>query len=228
MIILGLTGSIGMGKTTTARMFRQLGVPVHDADRAVHQMMDPGGAAHDKIIKIFPNVQNGNKINRRALGDEVFSNEAALNSLEMILHPLVKQHKVKFLGQAARQRRPLVILDVPLLFETGGQAFCDGVITVSAPFFVQRTRVMARPQMTEQKFRAILNRQLPDHEKRRRSDFVILTGIGRHESLRSVRKVIEISRYWTARRWPPVTMGLEQMNICRNAKNTGWERKLNA
>jgi len=203
MIILGLTGSIGMGKTVAAQNFCRLGIPVHDADQAVHDLMAPGGRAFDKIIGQFPETFEDGKINRTRLGDRVFSSPQELSCLEAILHPLVRQHKLKFLGNAARRRCPLVVLDVPLLFETGGDRQCDGVVSVSAPDFVQRARVLSRPGMTDQKFAAILAKQLPDREKCRRSDFVVQTGGGRLESFISIRKIIEETRTWRGRHWPP-------------------------
>ena len=203
MIILGLTGSIGMGKTVAANVFRSCLVPVHDADKAVHDLMAPGGGAFDEIAKRFPEAVERGKINRKRLGDIVFRDAEDLKRLESILHPLVRTHKRRFLGVAARRQQPLVVLDVPLLFETNGQHQCDGVVTVSAPWFVQRARVLSRPGMTSEKFAAILAKQMPDSEKRRRSDFVVRTGNGRLESLCAIRKIIQDVRFWRGSHWPP-------------------------
>jgi len=202
MIILGLTGSIGMGKTVAANVFRSCSVPVHDADKVVHDLMSPGGQAFDEVaIRFRKAVENG-KINRKRLGDIVFKDPDDLKRLESILHPLVRDHKRRFLGDAARRRQPLVVLDVPLLYETEGQRQCDGVVTVSAPWFVQRARVLSRPGMTPEKFAAILAKQMPDSEKRRRSDFVVQTGNGRLESLCAIRKIIQDVRTWRGNHWP--------------------------
>jgi len=202
MIILGLTGSIGMGKTVAANVFRSCSVPVHDADKAVHDLMAPGGQAFDEIATGFREAVKNGKINRKRLGDIVFKDPDDLKRLESILHPLVRDHKHRFLGRAARRRQPLVVLDVPLLFETHGQHQCDGVVTVSAPWFVQRARVLSRPGMTPEKFAAILAKQMPDSEKRRKSDFVVQTGNGRLESLCAIRKIIGNVRSWQGSHWP--------------------------
>jgi len=203
MIILGLTGSIGMGKTVAANVFRSCSVPVHDADKTVHDLMAPDGEAFDEIANGFPEAVQDGKINRKRLGDLVFRDADDLKRLESFLHPLVRSHKRRFLGGAARRRQPLVVLDVPLLFETQGQHQCDGVVTVSAPWFVQRARVLSRPGMTPEKFTAILAKQMPDSEKRRRSDFVVQTGNGRLESLCAIRKIIHDVRTWRGSHWPP-------------------------
>jgi len=203
MIILGLTGSVGMGKTAAARTFRNLLVPVHDADQTVHDLMAPGGEAFHQVAEQFGEAIENGRINRKRLGDVVFRDGDRLKQLESILHPLVGKKKHWFLSVSARRQHPLVVLDVPLLFETGGQSRCDGVVTVSAPWFVQSARVLARPGMTVEKFAAILAKQLPDEEKRRRSDFVVQTGNGRLESLRAIRKIINETRTWRGRHWPP-------------------------
>jgi dephospho-CoA kinase len=205
MIILGLTGSIGMGKTVAANTFRRFGIPVHDADQTVHDLMAPGGKAFAKIAEGFPDVIENSTINRKRLGDQVFADTEALKRLESILHPLVGENKNKFLSLSARRRCSQVVLDVPLLFETDGQKKCDAVITVSAPSFVQRARVLARPGMTEQKFASILAKQVPDREKCRKSDFVVQTGNGRLESLSAIRKIITETGSLRAANWPPAS-----------------------
>jgi dephospho-CoA kinase len=203
MIILGLTGSIGMGKTTAANNFKSLGVPVHDADGAVHSLLGPGGDAVAEIEKTFPGVVYNGAVERQRLGAIVFGDDVALSRLESILHPQVARHKHKFLARSARTGARVVVLDVPLLFETGGDKGCDGVVTVSAPAFVQAARVLARPGMTPEKLKAILTRQMPDAEKRRRADFIVPTGLGRVESLRAIRKILSTIRHWRGRHWPP-------------------------
>ncbi len=203
MIILGLTGSIGMGKTTAANDFRRLGVPVHDSDAAVHQLLAPDGAAFGAIQMLFPEAIGPEGVDRRRLGDLVFNDPAALKQLEAILHPLVRERKNRFLKIAARQRSRLVVLDIPLLFETGGDRDCDAVVVVTAPAFVQRARVMARTGMTEEKFTAILAKQTPDRIKRRKADFIVQTGLGRLESLSTIRQLIKVVKTWKPRKWPP-------------------------
>ena len=191
MILVGLTGSIGMGKSTAAQALRRLGLPVHDADAAVHRLLAPGGAAVAAVLAQFSDVGTPDGgIDRRKLGGVVFGDSAALKRLEAILHPLVRAAKHRFLAAAARRRRRLVVLDVPLLYETGGERACDAVLVVSAPGFLQRQRVLARPGMTSEKFRAILAKQLPDAEKRRRTPYVIPTGLGRRVSLDRLRAAL--------------------------------------
>ncbi|HEV2676860.1 MAG TPA: dephospho-CoA kinase [Aliidongia sp.] len=191
MIVIGLTGSIGMGKSTAAAALRRLGLPVHDADAAVHRLLAPGGAAVQPVLAAFPDVADpAGGINRQRLGTRVFGDAAALKRLEAILHPRVRAAKRRFLAAQARHRRPMVVLDVPLLYETGGERECDAVLVVSAPAFLQRQRVLARPGMSKAKFRAILGKQMPDREKRRRSSFVIQTGMGRRFSLDRLRTAL--------------------------------------
>ncbi len=203
MIILGLTGSIGMGKTTAAENFRRLGVRVHDADAAVHRLLGKGGGAVDAVERAFPGTVTAGAVDRRRLGAAVFADDAALERLEAILHPLVAASRDRFLALAARAGASVVVLDVPLLFETGGERHCDAVVAVSAPAFIQRQRVLVRPGMTADKLDAILARQLPDGIKRRRADFIVPTGLGRVENMRSVRTILETVRLWRGRHWPP-------------------------
>jgi dephospho-CoA kinase len=190
MIVLGLTGSVGMGKSTAAAMLRQLGVPVHDADVAVHRLLAPGGAAVPAVASAFPGTAVGSGIDRALLGKQVFGDAAALRRLERILHPLVRKSEQRFLKRARARRAPLVALDIPLLFETGGEKRCDAVVVVSAPAFLQRARVLARPGMSEERLRAILAKQVPDAEKRRRADFVVTSGLGRAPTFRGLRRVV--------------------------------------
>ena len=190
MIVLGLTGSIAMGKSTAAAMFRRLGVPVYDADRAVHRLMDHGGLALPIVEAAFPGVVERGAVDRRALGARVFGDAEALGGLERILHPLVARERRKFLGRARRRRQPLVVLDIPLLFETGGERLCDLVAVVSAPPSVQLARLRRRPGMTPERIAAILRRQMPDAEKRRRADFVIPTGRGKDATYAAIRRLV--------------------------------------
>jgi dephospho-CoA kinase len=190
MIVVGLTGSIGMGKSNAAHVLRRLGVPVHDADGAVHTLMGPGGRAVRKVAEAFPEALTGNRIDRKVLGDLVFGNTPALRRLEAIIHPLVHQSSRAFLAAAARRRARIAVLDIPLLYESGGDRIVDVVIVVSAPRQIQRQRVMARPGMTEEKFHAILARQVPDVEKRRRADFVVFTGGHRGETFRQLKQIV--------------------------------------
>ena len=195
MIVLGLTGSVGMGKSTAASMFRQLGVPVHDSDAAVHRLLAPGGAAVPAVAAAFPGVtdkQGG--IDRGTLGARVFGDGRALKRLERILHPFVRRSQARFLKQARARRVPLVVLDIPLLFETGGEKRCDAVVVVCAPPWVQRARVMARPNMTEGRFRAILAKQMPDREKRRRADYIVPSGVGRAVTYRRLMRLVRTLR----------------------------------
>lgn len=174
MIVLGLTGSIGMGKSTVAQMFADAGVPVFDADAEVHRLQGPGGALVAAIEAAFPDTTGPNGVNRTMLGEAVFGNAEAFARLEALVHPAVAQARAAFLERHAAA--PLVVLDVPLLFEAGGWQGVDRIAVVSAPSEVQRARVLARPGMTQARFESILARQMPDAEKRARADFVIPTG----------------------------------------------------
>ncbi|MEH6629440.1 MAG: dephospho-CoA kinase [Halopseudomonas aestusnigri] len=192
MYVLGLTGSIGMGKSTAAEMFRRLKVPVHDADATVHKLMSKNGAAVKDIKTKFPNVVINGAVDRKKLGDEVFGNPTKLAQLEAILHPLVRNKMHQFLSCHAHQRRKLVVLDIPLLFETKGDLFCDGVLVVSCPEFLQNQRVMLRKGMTESKYRSILNKQTPDNQKRTLGDYVIKSNQGKRHSYLNVKQLVEV------------------------------------
>ena len=202
MVILGLTGSIGMGKSTAAANFRRVGVPVHDADEVVHGLLARGGAAVEKIARLFPDAVKDGAIDRGYIAGQVFEDPDALERLEMVLHPMVRRDEAAFLGAAARRGCRLVVLDVPLLFETGGEARCDAVVVVSCPRFIQEKRVLKRPGMTRERFESILARQMPDAEKRRRADFVVLTGLGRAFGLNQVRNIVTIASGWRGAKWP--------------------------
>ncbi len=203
MFILGLTGSIGMGKTVAARDFAKLGIPVHDSDAVVHGLIGPGGDAVKAVGDAFPGVVNADAVDRGLLGAQVFDDDLALKRLEAILHPRVRAAELRFLGQHARLQTPLVVLDVPLLFETGGERRCDAVAVVSAPYRVQRRRVLSRPGMTEAKFKSILKHQISDYEKRRAADFVIYSGLGRGFSLQRIRQIVTLTQGYIGSHWPP-------------------------
>jgi dephospho-CoA kinase len=195
LIVLGLTGSIGMGKSTAAEMLQRLRVPLFDADLAVHRLLAPGGAAVPAVSAAFPGVETERGgIDRALLGQRVFTDPPALRRLEAILHPMVAAEERRFLAQSRGRREALVVLDIPLLFETGADRRCDCVLVVSAPALVQRQRVMRRPGMTEIRLAAIMRKQLPDHEKRRRADFVVPTGAGRNLTLRHLKAVVRLLR----------------------------------
>lgn len=188
--ILGLTGSIGMGKSTVAGQFRQCGVPVVDADALVHQLMTPRGEAFNAIARAFPQALENGLINRQQLGRIVFAEDKKLRQLEQLLHPQVR-HKIKHAIRHAQYGRvPLMVLEIPLLFETNAEMLCDAVVVVTAPYFLQRQRVMRRAGMTEEKFRQILQHQMPDAEKRRHADWVIPTGSGKAASRASVFNIV--------------------------------------
>ena len=203
MFILGLTGSIGMGKTVAARDFAKLGMPVHDSDAVVHGLIGPGGDAVKAVGDAFPGVVNADAVDRGLLGAQVFDDDLALKRLEAILHPRVRAAELRFLGQHARLQTPLVVLDVPLLFETGGERRCDAVAVVSAPYRVQRRRVLSRSGMTEAKFKSILEHQISDYEKRRAADFVIYSGLGRGFSLQRIRQIVTLTQGYIGSHWPP-------------------------
>ncbi len=192
MNILGLTGSIGMGKSTAAAMLRRLGVPVHDADAVVHCLFARGGAAVAGVAAAFPGVIQDSRVDRVALGRRVFGDPAALARLEAIVHPLVRAAERRFLQIHRRRGTPLVVLDIPLLFETGGERRVDRVVVVSCPGFLQAQRVLKRPGMTPERFAVIRAKQMPDAEKRKRADFVVPTGCGRRETLRRLRAVVTL------------------------------------
>ena len=182
-----------MGKSTAAAMLRRLGVPLCDADQAVHRLLAPGGGAVRNVADAFPGVETAaGGIDRGLLGQRVFADAAALSRLEAILHPMVAAEEKRFLNLARSRRERLAVLDVPLLFETGGERRCDYVLVVSAASLIQRQRVMRRPGMTEIRLAAILRKQMPDCEKRRRADFVVPTGLGRNLTLRHMRIIVTL------------------------------------
>jgi dephospho-CoA kinase len=188
MFVLGLTGSLGMGKSATANMFAEEGVPVHDADAAVHRLYE--GEAAPLIEAAFPGTTAGDKVDRDKLSQRVLGDTIAIKKLEAIVHPLVRRAEELFLQEAAGKGAPVAILDIPLLFETGGEKRCDAVVVVSAPSDVQRARAFERSGMTEQKLIAILAKQMPDADKRARADFVVDTSKGFDAARAQVRDIL--------------------------------------
>ena len=201
MYVLGLTGSIGMGKSTAANFFRRLGVPVHDADATVHRLIGRRGKAVAPVERAFPGVVRDGAVDRRRLGAVVFEDPAALRRLEAILHPLVRRSTRAFLARQMRRRRPVVVLDIPLLYETGGESLCDAVVVVSAPARTQAARVLGRSAMTPEKFQAILAQQLPDRTKRRRADFLVSTGGSKRATLQQITRIVRLVRRRRGRAW---------------------------
>ena len=198
MLVLGLTGSIGMGKTTAARFFAEEGVPVLDADAVVHQLYD--GEAVAAIEDAFPGTSRDGRVDREELSRRVVGNPEALKQLEAIVHPLVRAAQARFLADAERSGAPVAVLDVPLLFETGGDRRVDAIVVVSAPADVQRARTLDRAGMTAEKFEALLQKQMPDEEKRRRADFVVDTSQSFDSARAQVRAILASVRAIRARR----------------------------
>ncbi|MGH6878718.1 MAG: dephospho-CoA kinase [Rhizomicrobium sp.] len=193
-VVVGLTGSIGMGKTETAGMFARLGIPVHDADAAVHRLYEPGGRAIAAIADAFPDCVQKGRVERARLSARVHSDKIAFARLEAIVHPLVAQEQQAFIEQATARRADIVVLDVPLLFETGAQSRMDAVVVVSAPGEIQRVRVLARPGMSEEILDHILQRQMPDVDKRTRAQFVVETGNGFDHAFGQVESIVSALR----------------------------------
>ena len=194
MILIGLTGSIGMGKSTTAAMFRDAGVPVYDADAAVHDLYDVGGAAVGPVGAAFPGVVRDDKVDREALREAVLGNPEALKRLNAVVHPLVGKDRIGFFARAEADGADMVVLDIPLLFETGGHANVDAVVVATAPAGMQRERVLARPGMTPDRLDAILAQQMADVEKRARAHFVVDTSRGLEPARQQVAEIIAIVR----------------------------------
>lgn len=204
MIHIGLTGSIGMGKSTTAQMFRDAGVPVYDADAAVAALYVKGGAAVEPLEAAFPGVTRDGAVDREALRLRVLGDDAAMTRLNAVVHPLLGRDRLEFHRQAEDSGANILVFDIPLLFETGGERNMDAVVVVTAPADVQRARVLAREGMTPERLDAILARQTPDADKRARADFVIDTGQGLEAAREGVRRVLEAIRdpAWKSRRTP--------------------------
>jgi len=187
-LLIGLTGSIGMGKSETAKLFALLGIPVYDSDAAVHRLYEPGGAAGPAIEAAFPGTVTDGRVDRTALAARVGGNEAAFKTLEAIVHPLVAGEQRRFMEENAKAA--MVVLDIPLLFETGGHARMDAVVVVSAPQEVQRARVLQRQGMTAEKLDHILSRQMPDEEKRAKAHFVVETDKGPDHAFAQVKALV--------------------------------------
>ena len=203
MLVVGLTGSIGMGKSTATRLLRRMQVPVYDADAAVHAVQAPGGEALPAIEAAFPGSVKNGVLDRAALGARVFADPAALRRLEAIVHPLVQQRQRAFLKRHAARRTPVVVLDIPLLFEGNGHRRVDATLVVSAPFFLQKRRVLARPGMSEAKFLDIVRRQVPDRVKRRLADYVIPSNGGIAPTRRTLAAALRALATRRGTTWPP-------------------------
>ncbi len=192
MIVIGLTGSIGMGKSTVAQQFAELGAKICSADALVHELLANDSGVFTEVKEHFPQAIEDGKISRGLLGRIVFSDAAKRRQLEAILHPRVQAAENHFIEKNRELGTKLVVLDIPLLFETGGQVRCDATVVVSAPAFIQRLRVMRRQGMTRAKFLSILQNQMPDKEKRKCADFVVATGLGKAHSFRQVKRIMKV------------------------------------
>lgn len=213
-IRLGLTGSIGMGKSTAAAHLRRLGVPVYDADRAVHALFARGGGAVERVRTAFPEAVVDDAVDRARLGQLVFGHAERLTLLESIVHPLVRQSERRFRRRMASQREALAAFDIPLLFETNGQGRYDLIVVLSAPAFVQAARVLGRRNMTEERLAAIRERQVPDSEKRRKADVVIPTGLDRRLTLHRLAWLVTFLRGPRASRWLKEVRGRARRQSC--------------
>lgn len=189
--IIGLTGSIGMGKSTTAAMFKDMGCPVFDADAAVHALYAKGGEATSLIRAVFPDAIKDGAVDRAVLGAHMRADPLNLQVLESFIHPMVAKSRAAFLDKAQKTSASIVVFDVPLLFETGGDKHVDKIVVVTAPYSIQKKRVLARPGMSKELFESLLARQTPDAQKRKRADFLIHTDKGLDDARRQVSKIIE-------------------------------------
>ena len=194
MFVLGLTGSIGMGKSTAANMFKLLGVPVHDADSSVHYLLSKDTLVLKKVADRFPESFDGLSIDRQILGSMVFNDIMARKDLETIIHPHVRMMSKCFLRNQSRIGTRLVVLDIPLLYETGSDSRVDSVVVVTAPKFLQLRRVLMRPGMNIKKLEGILKSQMSDYDKRRRADFIVETGIGKAYTYRALSRLVNLLR----------------------------------
>jgi dephospho-CoA kinase len=201
MLMIGLTGSIGMGKSQTAKLFAELGIPVYDADAAVHALYAKGGEAAAALAPHFESAVQDGAVDRAELGRLVLNDPAAMRRLESIVHPMTARAQLTFLKEAAAQGAAMAVLDIPLLFETGATDRVDVIAVVSAPPDVQRARVLQRPGMTPEKFAAIVNKQTPDGEKRARAHFVIETGLGVEHARAQVRAIANALRGVSGQKW---------------------------
>jgi dephospho-CoA kinase len=189
-LLVGLTGSIGMGKTETARLFARFGIPVYDADLAVHRLYAPGGMGVAAIGKVFPECVSSGRVDRTCLSEKIRADRMALAKVEAIVHPLLVGEQEGFVSDAAANGADIVLLDIPLLFETGADMRMDAVVVVTAPEAVQRARVLARPGMSEELFERIVSRQLPDVDKRKRADFIVETDKGISDAEDQVKRIV--------------------------------------
>ncbi len=194
MFVIGLTGSIGMGKSTASAMFRCMGIPVHDSDAVVHKLLSFGGEAVVAVGEAFDGVLCDHVIDRGKLGRKVFNNPERLHQLEAIIHPIVRRDRRRFIAACRRARNSIVVIDVPLLFETECDRECDMTIVVTASYDVQRERVSERPGMNAERFDQILSRQISDLEKQRRADFIVPTGLGFRVTLRSLARIVRLAK----------------------------------
>jgi len=210
MILLGLTGSIGMGKSETAKMFQREGIPVYDSDAEVHKLQGPGGRALPAIEAAFPGVVVDGVLDRAALGQRVFGKRAELRKLEAIIHPMMGSAQRKFLRLASARHEPVVVLDVPLLYESGGDKYVDASVVVTAPAALQRRRVLARPGMSIERLEGVLAQQMPDAEKRRRADFIVQSGLGKAFARRQVHAIVVGLKDYGGSVWP--TKALRRRN----------------
>jgi dephospho-CoA kinase len=201
MLLVGLTGSIGMGKSETAKMFARHGIPICDSDAMVHALYDKGGAAVEPVGAAFPSVVVDGKVDRDRLAKAVLGKPEEIRKLELIVHPLVGMAQRSFLEGAAASGAQMVVLDIPLLYETGGEQRVDVVVVVSAPADMQRKRVLERPGMTAEKLDAILNKQLPDEHKRKRADFVVDTSQGLAHAEAQVVAIIDALKHRRGKIW---------------------------
>lgn len=212
MIVLGVTGSIGMGKSTVSNMLKEMGIPVHDADAAVHKLLAAGGRGVAPVAALFPDAlvqdENGaDMIDRAALGKIVFSDPDKKKQLESILHPMVRDDSAAFKDEMEKEGHKIIVFDIPLLYETGGEKRVDAVLCVTAAADVQKARVMARPGMTEERFNHVLSQQLPDAEKRKRADYVVTTDIDFDNTRAQLKTVVEKLLTPSKPRVPPPTNG---------------------
>lgn len=213
-IRLGLTGSIGMGKSTASGHLRRLGVPVYDADRAVHELFARGGAAVEAVRRSFADAVIDGAVDRTRLGTLVFGNPERLAHLESIVHPLVRRSEMRFRRRVGAERKPLAAFDIPLLFETKGQGRYDFTVVLSAPDFVQTSRVLARANMTAERLAAIRVRQVSNIEKRRLADFVIPTGLDRRLTLRRLARIVRFFRGPRGLRWLKAASARTRKPLC--------------
>lgn len=190
MIILGLTGSIAMGKSVVVSLLRKQHIPVWDADHAVHQLLAKGGAAVASVAKLFPESLSDGAIDRRKVGENIFNHPEKLASLEKILHPLVRKSEQEFIKKSALRKEPLVVVDIPLLFELNREIDYDAVVVVTAPAFIQQQRALKRAGMTPEKLRLIIAKQMPDSEKRRKADYILHSSLGKAFTNRQIKSLI--------------------------------------